>query len=152
MLYTRLAETGDALQMFPNLRDADRAELKASGGRDSPEALADSVTSSTRCFAILDETGVIALFGYTEETPTLARVWMLATPQIEQHSRRFIRECRKWVDWMNTKYSTLYNFYYEPNTLHQRWLVWCGFTIGSRHNIGTSGEPFRIFHRNKNHV
>jgi len=152
MLYVRLAKVEDAKNMFPNLRPADLAEIKASRGVATPEVLSESVNDSTHCFAIIRGTRCIGLFGYAEETPTLARVWMLAAEEIEQVSTRFLRESRKWLDEMNRRYSTIYNFYHEDNTLHRRWLEWCGFTIGSRFNIGEHGEPFRIFHRNNNDV
>jgi len=73
-------------------------------------------------------------------------IWMLATDElVEKHGREFARASRGWVDFLNTQYRCLSNIVDARNTVHIRWLEWCGFTFTE--NFLINSHTFRAFER-----
>ncbi len=152
MPYCRPAILSDAEQLEPNLRDQDRREVTTLTGEPALQSLIHGIAMSDMPIAIVDDDEtVLGLFGVvpTFETPKTGAVWMLASPQLFRHKRRFIRESRQWVEAMQSRYDLLFNVVDERNTIHVRWLKWCGFTFINRHQLGTPETPFLEFVRTK---
>jgi hypothetical protein len=61
-----------------------------------------------------------------------------------------IKQLRKsyLVQTLQQNYDVLFNLVDERNTLHIRWIQWCGFTFVNRHPaLGAEQRPFLEFVR-----
>jgi hypothetical protein len=139
------------------MRPADQAEVGALGYTPLG-ALAEGFEISDPCLTIVAADGEpIGMFGAVPwPDRQVANVWLLATEKLVTVTKRqFIRECRAWVDGLNAKYPLLTNLVDARNTVHLRWLRWCGFEFGSplpinghqfipfarQHHVRTSRDP-----------
>lgn len=78
-------------------------------------------------------------------------VWMLGTPLIERVTIPFLRASRAGVDHLHDFYPALVNVADARNTVHLKWLRWCGFHFIRRHETyGPAGVPAIEFARIKN--
>lgn len=153
MPYLRPATVADALDLSLNLRLEDEAEVRTVTGDEPVRSLIHGVKHSDMPVAILDNNdSVLALFGVVPvlEKPKTGTVWLLAAPGILKYKRRFARESRQWLEAIQAQYDVLCNLVDERNTVHLRWLQWCGFTFINRHQV--NGHPFLEFVRIKTHV
>lgn len=113
------------------LRHADVVELGISQpGREAHEILAESVDVSyfAELYRIDGKPAVV--YGVA---PTklygLGAVWMLASDDMYQMRRYFLRNCREKVDMMNRMFPILANYVHMENTVSIEWLMWCGFDV-----------------------
>jgi hypothetical protein len=154
MPFVRLATQADAHALAIDLRLEDEAEIRAMSGQDALSALLHGVQFSDVPLAIQDDDGsTIGLFGVvtTQKCPKVGAVWLLASPKLLKHSRRLARESRRWVETLQAQYDVLFNLVDERNTVHIRWIQWCGFTFVNRHPaLGVEQRPFLEFVRIKN--
>ena len=85
------------------------------------------------------------MFGVSKD----GAIFLLASNEIKRIRFSFLRESRKVVDFLNTKYPILWNFVDCRNELHLRWLKWCGFKFLRKIKYGVSQKPFYEFIRIK---
>ncbi|HVJ44378.1 MAG TPA: phage protein Gp13 family protein [Dongiaceae bacterium] len=79
-------------------------------------------------------------------------IWMLASPDIASPEirREFIQRSREMCDRLHERYTVLTNYIDARNTLHLRWLKWCGFEIvNTVQEFGHGRLPFHEFVRIK---
>ena len=63
-----------------------------------------------------------------------AIVWLLASEDLKKDiPLRFLRHSKGVVEIFQKRYRVLYNFIDARNTLHIKWLKWCGFTFIQKH-------------------
>ncbi len=153
MPYLKPATVEDAIALAQDLRAEDEAEIRALTGREPGEALVNGIRYSDLPIAIMDDDHrILGMFGAVSvsDTPRLGVVWMLASPKILNHRRRFAKESRQWIEALQTHYDILANVVDERNAVHIRWLQWCGFTFINRHpEYGVEKLPFIEFVRIK---
>jgi hypothetical protein len=153
MPFIRLANKADAYALAGDMRPEDQAEIRAMSGQDAINALLHGVRFSDVPLAIQDDDGsTIGLFGVvtTQQHPRVGAVWLLASPKLLKYSRRLARESRRWVETLQAQYDVLFNLVDERNTVHIRWIQWCGFTFVNRHPaLGAEQRPFLEFVRIK---
>lgn len=153
MPYLRPATIEDAIALSKNLRAEDEAEVKAMTGGTTLDALTHGVLASDLPISIVDEDGqILGMFGAVTalNRPKIGTVWMLASPDILKYRRRFARESKQWIEALQEHYDILFNVVDERNTVHLRWLQWCGFTFIQRHpEFGIENRPFIEFVRIK---
>ena len=151
MLNVRKAKMEDAASLAPALRMADRREIQAMTGETPYAALTRSIMWSNPCYAIVDHTErVIALFGVAPDINQagVGSIWLLGSPEIARHSMHFLRHSRTWVDRLQEKYMTLWNYVDARNKMHIRWLKWCGFVFLKKvQDHGVEHRPFYEFER-----
>ena len=140
-----------------NLRPADRAEIAASTGALNPAlVVSEAVRLSVPSITLLAPTGEpVGLAGVVpaDAGNSLGIIWMVGTVGIETYRRPFLRHSRVLSEWLNSKYDVLANVVDARNTVHIRWLEWCGFTFINRHEqYGVEQRPFLEFVRIPNHV
>jgi hypothetical protein len=88
--------------------------------------------------------GVVPMNG--NDFPRLGSVWLLGTPDINDHVTQFLRESRKRLDEVCQGYNIVGNFIDERNELHISWLRWLGFKLIKRHaEHGVEQRPFIEF-------
>lgn len=150
--WVRPAVPQDAISMAPRLRAADRAELLAAGA-DSPQAALLSGIEAGHAEVAEDHFGPFMIFGVAPSAlPWVGSPWMSATPRLLSYRNRFIRESREKVEELQRTYQVLTNYVDERNTLHHRWLQWCGFKFIRRVTLGPFDLPFIQFVRTRSDV
>ncbi|TWH35593.1 MULTISPECIES: hypothetical protein [unclassified Aminobacter] len=145
----RRAREDDLPTIALNLRAADQKELLAFYGRPyGLGGLRDSLQHSEEAHVADTPDGPFVIWGIRRITPHTALIWALATVHIEKYRVPFIRECRKHLaGWFQTypDLQHLINFTHGNNTLHHRWLKWCGAELLPPVPYGATGELFRPF-------
>lgn len=137
------------------LRESDRLEVEALGF--TPEqALKFSFDSSDQRYAIIDDHGLIGMFGVglNEDQSSVVGcsvgcVWLLGSDRLKDIRFTFLRQCAHWVSQLHRDYPVLWNWADVRNELHLKWLKWLGFKIISTDAIGVGGEEFHQFIRIK---
>ncbi len=153
MPYLKPATLGEAIALSQDLRPEDEAEIRAMSGHEPVVSLSHGVQFSDLPTTIMDEDGsILGMFGAVSmgNQPRVGAVWMLCSPKILKYRRRFAKESRQWIEAMHQRYDLLWNVVDERNTVHIRWLQWCGFTFINRHEtLGVEKVPFLEFVRIK---
>ena len=148
--YVRPAILKDALELAPNMRKDDRAEIMASDNMSPLQALVVPFTiKGARIYSIIGtkEEGVIGMFGSTPSSePDFGIAWLLSSDKLaKNHARQFLKECPYWVAQMGEGYKHLYNFVDKRNWVALKWLQLLGFT--AREEVPTYGHkqiPFLL--------
>ena len=131
-----------------NLRVEDIREIAAQSGLEPHTALEYTFDISRRCKTIYGPTvEPVGIYGTNDtDVEGLGAIWMMATPSFLQHHIQFIRECKHSISEISQGYSCVFNCTDARNTVHHRWLKWCGFTFINEHkNYGQNGETFYEF-------
>jgi hypothetical protein len=132
MIEVREATFGDACRIGMNLRDADRAEIKAScGGVHPVTVLIESFESSLKCWSVTKSGALAFIFGVAPMVghPTVGVPWMLATPVVDECPKAFTRTGLAFVEEMQKIFPMLTNCTDQRNTKVLRWLKWMGFEL-----------------------
>lgn len=149
MITTREALLRDVEALSEGLREADRLEVTAVG-RTPEDALTDGITLSRWCHTIVksDDTPV-GILGVSDHpvSEDVGVVWMLATDDIKEEPIRFLRQCSRYAEILFEvgNYKQLTNWTDARNTLHHKWIKWCGGVFTDRRPIGENGEHFLEF-------
>ncbi len=147
--YLRPSVEEDVSYLAERLRDADRAELQATGSKPH-QALSNGLNWSAEPVTLIspDDAAPLGMAGVVPFPDGIGAVWMLGTDALVNHQFTFLRNCRSWVEEQNEKYSVLFNRVDERNQVHIKWLRWLGFTFIQRHPLyGVEQRPFLEFVR-----
>lgn len=150
MAFMRGATLEDCYELAPKLRKEDIEEIKANANYKPEDALIQGFQFSEVPLVIANEKDeVVSMFGCCPITNTpSALVWLLASDGLQKISKPFLRNNRMVIDIFQKRYPILYNFVDVRNTLHIRWLKWCGFTFINKHEqFGFERKPFYEFIR-----
>lgn len=154
------ADPMDALVLAPRLRKPDVVEVTAMGSTPFKALMQSFELPNAEVYTILEtksetqESKVIAMFGVADsvEVPEYGVPWMLASSDLEDYSRPFLRYCKDWIDKLQDKYDVLYNMVHCQNAQGMRWLQWSGFDIKTSRTYGAGGEDFYLFIKEKKNV
>ena len=139
----RESEKGDGYTLGPSLREADKDEIYAATGIDSPgEILESSLWHSDKCWTVTIADEPIAIFGCTEDEEGIASVWMLGSDQIETVRWQFLRESKSWLKRIAKDFSMLWACADARNIRHTDWYTWLGFEIVTTKPHGPANLPF----------
>lgn len=131
------------LAVAASLRESDVQEIQAISGRSPEDALHAAVECSAWSFACVDDAGKpLAIFGLAPIAPGTASPWFLATDDLKEHSREFLRISRRWVEEISERYPVLLNYVGVHNTRALKWLRFVGFDIHPPVPYGVAGLPF----------
>ncbi len=129
--YVRPAILKDTLELAPRIRQADRAEIRASNNSSPLQALVFPFTEPNgKVYSIIGtkDEGVIGMFGVAKcAEPDYGVAWMLSSEILFKHTKQFIKECPYWIDEMGKGYKYLYNFVDKRNWKSLKWLQYLGF-------------------------
>tara|TARA_R100001129_G_scaffold104546_1_gene71469 strand:+ start:470 stop:940 length:471 start_codon:yes stop_codon:yes gene_type:complete len=152
--YVREATESDAIILAPFLREMDCIEITAVSGKNPLEGLLDVFSApNAKVHSIVQNDGTImGIFGVTDcaHGSGYGVPFLLASNQLEQHSKEFLRHCKKWVKELESEYPCLYNFIHTQNFVAMRWLQWCGFEVKQEVEYGIGKEPFYLFMKENN--
>lgn len=148
-----LTTLGWLYDIVDDLRPADIDEIAASSGHDPLEAIIASVADSELGWVIFHEDRPIAVFGAAPilgmETVS-GQVWMVGCPIMDKPSvaLAILRQTRCYIDVMQSRFPSLWNWIDARNDKSMRWLMWAGFTIISADfQHGRERRPFFQFAR-----
>ena len=147
----RLATFDDVADVASRLRKADQEEGWATLGRD-PALFLSLGYDPSRTWVLFNAKGEnVALAGVAKtKEDGVGQVWMVATDLLEKHSIEFLKHTPRFIDMLHEEYPLLFNWVDARNTVHLKWLKWCGFSFIQRHEKwGPLGLPFYTFVRIK---
>lgn len=132
--YVRPTEPLDILQLAPNLRQGDIDELTAASGVAPQVALEAGFILSDIPLTIClkEDDSPVAMFGTVnlhKKSAKIGQIWLLGSDDMGKVGMRFARECKDWIRVMQENYDLLWNVVDKRNTVHIRWLKWCGFSF-----------------------
>jgi hypothetical protein len=141
-----IATKQDCQELHPRLRAEDIREMLATNpDGDTLEMLYESLEVSARSFAVMDDTGCIAIFGVRSYLGN-GIPWMLASDNLfKNFSRQFIKQCKFYANRLVQDYEYSYNYIATTNVITQRWLTWLGFTINTAETVNYGGVDFHPF-------
>ena len=144
----RLATIKDLKYLAPRLRYEDKREILASTGLLPYEALLKGYLENVIVFTIVNKKNIpVGIFGVNDCGNDVGAIWLLASEDLTTAQISFLRQCRDVVKVLNTKYKILWNFVDCRNSLHIKWLKWCGFKFINKQNYGVLNKPFYEFIR-----
>lgn len=143
--YVRDAVFSDCFDLAPRLRSEDVQEIKYASGSSPLTALEMSYNASSKCWAVVFNEKVIALFGVCKQD-TWGVPWMLASDELKDIRKSFLRECREYVQKMGEGCAYLTNFVWIGNEVHIKWLHWLGFKFLEPVEYGKANMLFRQFY------
>lgn len=151
-IHTRPTTADDVLYVAERIRKADRQEIAASVGGTPLRSLTRGLSLSAPCRTIVIDDVPVAIFGVVPDqtNPERGFIWMLGTDAIESAPMTILRNCRALVETLNTFYPILTNVVDARNTVHLKWLRWCGFEFIKKHRrFGRAKRTFIEFVRHK---
>jgi len=147
----RLTTIEDINYLAPRLRYEDKREILSNSGMIPFQALYLSYKYSDISFTIVNpKDEPVGIFGVNNAGNNIGAIWLLATNDLSTAQISFLRQCREVVKVLNTKYKILWNFVDCRNSLHIKWLKWCGFKFINKQNYGVLNKPFYEFIRINN--
>ena len=147
----RLATLEDIKYLAPRLRYEDKREILASTGLLPYEALLKGYLENVIVFTIVNRKNIpVGIFGVNDCGSGVGAIWLLASEDLTTAQISFLRQCRDVVKVLNTKYKILWNFVDCRNSLHIKWLKWCGFKFINKQKYGVLNKPFYEFIRINN--
>ena len=133
------------------MRAEDVAEIAAGSGDTPLQSLEEGLRVSSSCWTFVPEDTPAAIFGVAPHPLWPDRVcagWLLGTDEIVKHRMVFLAGSRACLEEAGRGYDLMANFVDARNTVHIRWLKWCGFSFLARHeSYGVEGRPFLEFAR-----
>ena len=144
----RPTQRDDIAALAPRLREQDRMELLAATGRDAATALTHSFDNSKRCWSMLRNGEVIAMFGvgHMRNRPQDGRIWMLGSDELFRQGRALLCDGPIWVREMMRGHTALGNFVDARDKSYIRWLKRLGFRFVRLHEkFGLEKQPFWEF-------
>ena len=144
----RLTTLKDIKYLAPRLRQLDKQEILASVGQTPYEALMTGYLQNVLVFTIVNfKNEPVGIFGVNDVGNNVGAIWLLATDKLKDIQYSFLRENKKVISFLNTKYKILWNFVDCRNSLHIRWLKWCGFKFINKQKYGVLNKHFYEFIR-----
>ena len=146
----RAAKADDVYVLYPNIREVDVEEVKATIGLDINDGLMASYLTSDETFTMVaDDSDLLGMFGISKTAdPMISVVWMLCTERLQKYSKTFIKLSKQWVIEQNKKHSILMNYVDARNITSIKWLKHLGFVLINRvEEFGVGKKPFYEFVR-----
>ena len=149
------ARPQDLVYIADHMRKSDADEIAATSGVSPHQAMMFGAFFSPyiKVAGLEGEAGLI--FGVCPtEDEKVGKVWMLSTDILQNTKARLLlaRHSREWVEDMQSLYPVLTNITDARNTVHHRWLSWCGFVFVQELKHGPVGAPFYEFVRIRGNV
>lgn len=136
-----------AYELATHMRVPDKQEAWAAMHHSPAMAILYSLEASKNSLTGLADGRVVCMFGVGSATVlSLTGVpWLLATKELENHGRAFIRRNKRELLKMSRGYNLLRNYVDARNLVSIRWLRWLGFTVLPPEPFGVEELPFHPF-------
>ena len=147
MLSLVRARPQHCLYIGEHMRSIDRHELAICSGLSPVEAMVESYKDSPawRWTGINGEGTPVFMFGLgTRLSCDWGTPWLLGTERLYEEWYGLLRISRGEIRKMLAFRENLTNAVWEHNHKTQRWLLWCGFSLGETVTL-PNGEQMRRF-------
>ena len=144
------ATPAHAVELLPNLRQADVRECEKLYGCSAGDALLASVATSDMAWAFLnDEEECMGIAGVGDTgVEDYGSIWMVSSDELfERYKLPFLRNAKRMVEEFHQDYPVLTNVVDPHNHVHVKWLAWMGFDFTRVLHIGPLRMPFISFER-----
>ena len=146
MAHVVRANEHHAIDLAPELRETDLAELRAVADRNPLDILVEAIGLPGVHLAGIRDGRCRVLFGAATLGFDRGSVWLLASDDIYRWSREFLLESRTWLEYLHSYYGWLGNWVDDRNQVSQRWLAALGFHAAYHaHQYGVERRPFTLF-------
>lgn len=138
-----------AVELAPNMREADQKEIWASSRMLPLEALRRSMDVSPAPMTGLVDGEVVCMFGIGQASLVNTGngvPWLLASGKMNRHARAFFKLSREYIESAKKDYHLLVNRVDARNKASIRWLRWLGFTLDEPRPFGYDDIPFHLFY------
>ncbi len=137
-----------ALQIAPNMREADRQEVWASAHHTPAEAIMLSLQGSRDAWVGTYQGEPMCVFGCGEWSvlALMGTPWLLTSENLGRHAVTFMHETHRYVDELKTRYSVLQNYVDARHEVAVKWLQRIGFTLDNPTIFGIEQVPFHRLH------
>lgn len=123
----------DIFKIAFNLRDIDRKEAFLTTGKEPAKTVTQSCLDSSRVWVTKTSADKpVALFGLQVVNREVAIPWMVATEDLKESARDFLRASKLWVEYLQGDFQCLINFCLPENTTSIRWLKLMGFEFDNK--------------------
>jgi len=137
----------DIARLEDTIREADRLEVRASGGLAPRQAAEQSIEMTKFPRSILFDGELAIIYGVAQSSESL-RVgipWTLSTCIVPRYPKTFLKVTRAALPGMFARHDILVNYVDARYTSAVRWLKMLGFWVGDPTPFGISDEPFHPF-------
>lgn len=137
-----------ALQIASSMTEADRQEVWAVAHHTPTEAIVFSIQGSRDAWVGTYEGEPLCAFGCGEWSvlSLMGMPWLLTSKNLEHHAITFMRETRRYMDDLKTRYLMLQNYVDARHEVAVRWIERIGFTLDDPEIFGIDQLPFHRFH------
>jgi len=123
----RRAHPGDARQLAPWLRAADKKEIRLASGGPPIRSLLNGVEGAELCFALVADGRCEAMFGVTRQTRRFGVLWLLGSPWLAKHPRILLEGARTFLPILGRKFEVLGNMIWSGQHAYIKFLDRLGF-------------------------
>jgi len=144
----RTSTLEDCLELGPNLREEDCQEIRAAAGFEPTAGLVYSFFNSKACLTVVRNGVPITIFGVGPfpDDDRIGMIWLLSSPELLEISKTFLRHSKRLLALLTAPYQVTMNYVDCRNTVHHRWLRWCGYVFIAKHEeFGVGKLPFYEF-------
>lgn len=151
--YVRPAETSDAVDLAPRLREADCLEVRMASGKEPEEVLREALEASDESWAACSPDGeVFALYGAIFELKDhkgrplgVAVPWLLGSPKVRTYIRQILRAAPDYLRMMAHQNDTLVQYVHAEHQESVRFLEHLGFqVVATEQRYGAGRVPFHL--------
>ena len=152
MLYLEKTIPEDCFRLAPNLQQLDKFEL-AVVGVDPLTALLNPFRynrPNTHTFTIFEKESdeVVAIWGampISKREPTKAAVWFLASELLYKHKRFFLQGNLRWLHYLESHYTFLFNFIINEHRKSIKWLKWQTYSFSEQPMLVKQVEMYYFY-------
>jgi|TARA_R100000789_G_C3019127_1_gene153149 hypothetical protein len=130
MIVERDSIESDCEELAKHLRKPDFDEVVTVTKEAPLKPIVRGFRAATYCKSVLNNGNMIMMYGVC---PTLyhkvGSPFLLGTDRFLEVKLPFARQCKSRVEEMQKQYPILWNFIDSRNTVHLRWIKWCGFKL-----------------------
>lgn len=131
----QLATPEEVQDVASRCRKEDWIECVTLRGLPPDQWLGDNYKPGTT-YVIFNAQGEnVALGGCDDAGQRQGLIWLIATPSIMNHQIEFLKHCKTWIDEVSRPFRLVGNMVDARNTVHVRWLQWCGFHFIKDHDV-----------------
>lgn len=133
-----------------NLREIDRKELEALFDESVKDGLEYSVEQTDDLWVVTHKQIPCMIFGISDRTEEgeCARsglIWAVGTDEVYKHKKALNEISRNVIDHWLKEYDVLFNYIWEENELHKKWLLNLGFIFFEEDYIVSPAEEKFVF-------